>query len=251
MWNRAASPRNLSLRAVSDYKASNKDKTRVPLMKPILDAVESIEHVRRRGMLFILSSPSGAGKTTLAKRLMQADPAVTLSVSATTRKPREGEVDGVDYHFVDKDAFAKMVVDGEMLEHATVFDNYYGSPRAPVEKVLTEGRDVLFDVDWQGAQQIRDSMKEDVVSVFILPPSVEALEQRLRNRGLDDEATIQHRMDKSIAEMLHWPEYDYVLINADLDTCTTQLGSVLAAERLKLSRRKEGLETMFDRLKGD
>jgi guanylate kinase len=251
MWNRAASPRNLSLRAVSDYKASNKDKTRVPLMKPILDAVESIEHVRRRGMLFILSSPSGAGKTTLAKRLMQADPAVTLSVSATTRKPREGEVDGVDYHFVDKDTFAKMVVDGEMLEHATVFDNYYGSPRAPVEKVLTEGRDVLFDVDWQGAQQIRDSMKEDVVSVFILPPSVEALEERLRNRGLDDEATIQHRMDKSIAEMLHWPEYDYVLINADLDTCTTQLGSVLAAERLKLSRRKEGLETMFDRLKGD
>jgi len=136
-------------------------------MKPILDAVESIEQVRRRGMLFILSSPSGAGKTTLAKRLMEADPDVTLSVSATTRQPREGEVNGVDYHFVDKDEFAKMVVDGEMLEHATVFDNYYGSPRAPVEKVLSEGRDVLFDVDWQGAQQIRDSMKEDVVSVFI------------------------------------------------------------------------------------
>ncbi|MCL4155629.1 UNVERIFIED_CONTAM: hypothetical protein GTU68_063682, partial [Idotea baltica] len=164
-------------------------------------------------MLFILSSPSGAGKTTLARRLMKADPAVTLSVSATTRKPRDGEVDGVDYHFVDKDVFAKMVVEGAMLEHATVFDNYYGSPRAPVEAVLAEGRDVLFDVDWQGAQQIRDSMKEDVVSVFILPPSVEALESRLRNRGLDDDATIRGRMDKAIAEMLHWPEYDYVLIN--------------------------------------
>jgi len=219
-------------------------------MKPILDAVESIEQVRRRGMLFILSSPSGAGKTTLAKRLMQADPAVTLSVSATTRKPRDGEVDGVDYHFVDKDQFSKMVIDGEMLEHATVFDNYYGSPRGPVEKVLGEGHDVLFDVDWQGAQQIRDSMKEDVVSVFILPPSVDALEDRLRKRGLDDDETIRRRMEKSIAEMLHWPEYDYVLINADLDTCTTQLGSVLAAERLKLSRRREGLETMFDRIKG-
>ena len=219
-------------------------------MKPILDAVESIEQVRRRGMLFILSSPSGAGKTTLARRLMEADPDVTLSVSATTRKPREGEVDGVDYHFVTKDAFAKMAVEGEMLEHATVFDNYYGSPRAPVEKVLAEGRDVLFDVDWQGAQQIRDSMKDDVVSVFILPPSVEELEARLRNRGLDDDATIRNRMDKSIAEMLHWPEYDYVLINADLETCGSQLGSVLAAERLKRTRREEGLGTMFDRIKG-
>ncbi len=218
-------------------------------MKPILDAVESIEQVRRRGMLFILSSPSGAGKTTLAKRLMEADPDVTLSVSATTRKPREGEVDGVDYHFVNKDEFAKMVVDGEMLEHATVFDNYYGSPRAPVEKVLAEGRDVLFDVDWQGAQQIRDSMKDDVVSVFILPPSVEELEARLRSRGLDDEATIRNRMDKSIAEMLNWPDYDYVLINTDLDTCESQLGSVLAAERLKKTRREEGLNSMFDRIK--
>lgn len=219
-------------------------------MKPILDAVESIEQVRRRGMLFILSSPSGAGKTTLAKRLMAADPAVTLSVSATTRAPREGEVDGKDYHFVTRDAFSDMVLKGEMLEHAEVFGNFYGSPRAPVEAVLAEGRDVLFDVDWQGAQQIRDSMKDDVVSVFILPPSVEALEARLRKRGLDDEATIRHRMEKAIAEMLHWPEYDYVLINADLDTCTTQLGSVLAAERLRLTRRREGLETMFDRIKG-
>jgi len=142
-----------------------------------------------------------------------------------------------------------MVVDGEMLEHATVFDNYYGSPRAPVEKVLAEGRDVLFDVDWQGAQQIRDSMKDDVVSVFILPPSVEELEARLRSRGLDDEATIRNRMDKSIAEMLNWPDYDYVLINTDLDTCESQLGSVLAAERLKKTRREEGLNSMFDRIK--
>ena len=220
-------------------------------MKPILDAVESIEQVRRRGMLFILSSPSGAGKTTLARRLMQADPAVTLSVSATTRRPREGEIDGTDYHFVTKERFSEMVLQGEMLEHATVFDNFYGSPRAPVEEVLAGGHDVLFDVDWQGAQQIRDSMKDDVVSVFILPPSVEALEARLRSRGLDDEATILHRMEKAMAEMLHWPEYDYVLINADLDTCATQLGSVLAAERLKLTRRREGLETMFDRIQSE
>lgn len=220
-------------------------------MKPILDAVESIEQVRRRGMLFILSSPSGAGKTTLARRLMQADPAVTLSVSATTRHPRDGEVDGVDYHFVTKERFAEMVLQGEMLEHATVFDNFYGSPRAPVEQVLSEGRDVLFDVDWQGAQQIRDSMKDDVVSVFILPPSVEELEARLRQRGLDDDATIRGRMDKAIAEMLHWPEYDYVLINADLETCESQLGSVLAAERLKRTRREEGLSTMFDRIKNE
>ena len=220
-------------------------------MKPILDAVESIEQVRRRGMLFILSSPSGAGKTTLAKRLMEADPDVTLSVSATTRQPREGEVDGVDYHFVTKDAFAKMVVDGEMLEHATVFDNYYGSPRAPVEKVLSEGRDVLFDVDWQGAQQIRDSMKTDVVSVFILPPSVEELESRLRNRGLDDDATIRKRMDKSLAEMEHWPEYDYVLINSELKACESQLGSVLAAERLKRRRREEGLNAMYARIEAE
>ena len=220
-------------------------------MKPILDAVESIEQVRRRGMLFILSSPSGAGKTTLAKRLMEADPDVTLSVSATTRQPREGEVDGVDYHFVTKDTFAKMVVDGEMLEHATVFDNYYGSPRAPVEKVLSEGRDVLFDVDWQGAQQIRDSMKNDVVSVFILPPSVEELESRLRNRGLDDDATIRKRMDKSLAEMEHWPEYDYVLINSELKACESQLGSVLAAERLKRRRREEGLNAMYARIEAE
>lgn len=220
-------------------------------MKPILDAVESIEQVRRRGMLFILSSPSGAGKTTLAKRLMEADPDVTLSVSATTRQPREGEVDGVDYHFVDKDAFSKMVVDGQMLEHATVFDNYYGSPRAPVEKVLAKGRDVLFDVDWQGAQQIRDSMKDDVVSVFILPPSVEELEARLRNRGLDDDTTIRKRMDKSLAEMEHWPEYDYVLINSDLATCESQLGAVLAAERLKRARREEGLNAMYARIEAE
>ncbi len=220
-------------------------------MKPILDAVESIEQVRRRGMLFILSSPSGAGKTTLAKRLMEADPDVTLSVSATTRQPREGEVDGVDYHFVDKDAFSKMVVDGQMLEHATVFDNYYGSPRAPVEKVLAKGRDVLFDVDWQGAQQIRDSMKDDVVSVFILPPSVEELEARLRNRGLDDDTTIRKRMDKSLAEMEHWPEYDYVLINSDLAACESQLGAVLAAERLKRARREEGLNAMYARIEAE
>ena len=133
---------------------------------------------------------------------------------------------------------------------AALFGNFYGSPRGPVEKAMNDGRDTLFDVDWQGAQQIRDSMKEDVVSVFILPPSVEALEARLRKRGLDDDATIRGRMAKAMAEMLHWPEYDYVLINADLETCGTQLGSVLAAERLKLSRRREGLETMFDRIKG-
>jgi len=219
-------------------------------MMPVLGVIEANQTLPRRGLLFILSSPSGAGKTTLSRHLLAADEALSLSVSATTRAPRPGERDGVDYHFVRSDAFDGMIEAGEMLEHAKVFDNHYGSPRAPVESALAQGRDVLFDVDWQGAQQIRDSMKDDVVSVFILPPSVDALETRLRNRGLDDDATIRNRMDKAIAEMLHWPDYDYVLINADLDACESQLGSVLAAERLKRTRREEGLNTMFDRIKG-
>ena len=217
-------------------------------MKSILDAVEPIEHLRRRGLLFILSSPSGAGKTTLAKRLMASDPGITLSVSATTRKPRTNEVDGKDYHFVSHDRFAEMVAQDELLEHAQVFDNFYGSPRAPVEAVLASGRDVLFDVDWQGADQIRKAMTTDVVSVFILPPSLAALEARLKSRALDDDETVRRRMAEAIDEMSHWPEYDYALINADLDTCATQLGAILAAERLKLTRRREGLMELLDRI---
>ena len=212
------------------------------VMTPILRAVEPFAGIERRGMLFILSSPSGAGKTTLSRQLMAADDNIAMSVSATTRAPRPNEVDGVDYHFVSRERFDAMVAQGEMLEHATVFDNSYGSPRAPVEKALAEGRDVLFDVDWQGAQQIKIAMKSDVVSVFILPPSLEALETRLKSRAQDDDATVARRMSKALDEISHWREYKYVLVNENLEKCGTQLAAVLSAERLKLTRRAAGLE---------
>ena len=213
-------------------------------MKSILDAVEPIADVRRRGMLFILSSPSGAGKTTLARKLMESDPGITLSVSATTREPREGEVDGRDYHFVSHDGFEAMVKDSALLEHAEVFGNRYGTPRAPVEAVLAEGRDVLFDVDWQGARQIRAAAGEDTVSVFILPPSLGELERRLTARAQDDPETVKRRMAKARDEISHWHEYDYVLKNKVLEDCIIQLGAIVAAERLKLARRRDGLRAL-------
>ena len=192
----------------------------------------------RRGLLIILSSPSGAGKSTLAKSLREWDPAIAFSVSATTRLPRPGEVDGREYYFRSREAFEEMVAEGEMLEHAEVFGNLYGSPKAPVEAAILEGRDVLFDIDWQGGQQIRQSsLGQDVVSVFVLPPSIAELESRLRSRGQDSETVIAGRMEKSEAEISHWAEYDYVLINRDVEQAASELRTILSAERLKRARQ--------------
>ncbi|MEL7182813.1 MAG: guanylate kinase [Pseudomonadota bacterium] len=192
----------------------------------------------RRGLAVILSSPSGAGKSTLARRLMRWDPTLRFSVSATTRPPRPGEEEGVHYFFRSKEEFGRMVLDGEMLEHAEVFGKHYGSPKAPVEAALSEGRDVIFDIDWQGGQQIRNSsLGRDVVSIFILPPSIAELERRLRARGQDDDRVIDGRMAKSEAEISHWAEYDYVLVNTDLDGCEQKLRTILTAERLRRDRQ--------------
>lgn len=188
----------------------------------------------RKGLLIILSSPSGAGKSTLSKRLLAKDSGISFSVSATTRKPRNGEVDGVDYYFKSDDAFRQMVENGEMLEHAEVFGNSYGSPRAPVEQAVTEGRDIIFDVDWQGGQQIRGSaLGKDVISIFLLPPSIAALQERLNKRGQDSPEVVAGRMAKSRDEISHWAEYDFVLINDDLDRCEAELRKILETERLR------------------
>lgn len=192
----------------------------------------------RRGLLLILSSPSGAGKTTLARMLMAWDPTMRFSVSATTRPPRPGEADGREYHFVDRAAFEAMVAGGQMLEHAEVFGNLYGSPRAPVEAAMAEGRDTVFDIDWQGGQQIRNSaLGRDSVSVFILPPSIAELESRLRSRGQDGEAVIAGRMAKSRDEISHWAEYDYVLVNLELENTYSVLQGILEAERQRRDRQ--------------
>ena len=187
--------------------------------------------------MFVVSSPSGAGKTTLADRLLKSDANITLSVSATTRAKRAGETDGVHYHFVDRERFAAMRDAGEFLEHAEVFGNFYGTPRAPVEKALAEGRDVLFDIDWQGARQIEAAAEKDLVRVFILPPSRSALEDRLRRRAQDPEDVVAKRMAKADDEMSHWAEYDYVIVNSDLDQAERELTAILTAERLKRRRR--------------
>ena len=195
---------------------------------------------KRRGLLLIISSPSGAGKSTLSKSLRAWDPTIRFSVSATTRKPREGEVEGKDYFFQSQKEFQASVGAGDMLEHAEVFGNFYGSPRQPVEAAMADGCDTLFDIDWQGGQQIRNSgLGKDVVSVFILPPSMAELEQRLRNRGQDSDEVIAGRMAKSQAEISHWAEYDYVLVNRDLETAQAELRSILTAERLRRDRHPE------------
>ncbi|WBL34646.1 guanylate kinase [Sinirhodobacter sp. HNIBRBA609] len=192
----------------------------------------------RRGLLIILSSPSGAGKSTLAKRLMAWDPTLKFSVSATTRAPRPGEVDGREYFFKTKPEFEAMVAAGEMLEHAEVFGNLYGTPKGPVETAMAEGRDTLFDIDWQGGQQIRRStLAKDVVSIFILPPSITDLESRLRGRAQDSDEVIAGRMAKSRDEISHWGEYDYVIINRDVDTAEAELKTILTAERARADRR--------------
>ncbi|MDO8985891.1 guanylate kinase [Cypionkella sp.] len=194
----------------------------------------------RRGLLLILSSPSGAGKSTLARRLMQWDPTLRFSISATTRQPRPGEQDGREYYFHPREAFEALVQSGEMLEHAEVFGNFYGSPKAPVEAAMREGRDTLFDIDWQGGQQIRNSsLGRDVVSIFILPPSIAELEVRLRARAQDSDEIIAGRMEKSRDEISHWAEYDYVIINRDIDSAFNELTAILQAERLKRDRQPD------------
>ncbi len=191
----------------------------------------------RRGLLIILSSPSGAGKSTLARRLMAWDPSLSFSVSATTRAPRTGEVDGEDYRFIGETEFRRMVADGAMLEHAHVFGNFYGSPTAPVAEAIEAGRDVLFDIDWQGAQQIQKGpLGLSVLSIFILPPSIAELKRRLIERGQDAPEVIAKRMQKSWDEISHWDGYDYVLVNDDLDTTFERLKTIVAAERMKASR---------------
>jgi guanylate kinase len=186
--------------------------------------------------MLVLSSPSGAGKTTLARRLLEAEPGVEMSVSCTTRKQRNGEVEGRDYHFIDRETFAGMRDRGEFLEWAVVFDNYYGTPRKPVEELLAAGRDVLFDVDWQGAQSLRDDSPDDVVTVFILPPSGRALEQRLTERAQDAPEIVAARMRGASNEIQHWGEYDYVVINHDIDQALAAVRAILAAERLRCTR---------------
>jgi guanylate kinase len=193
--------------------------------------------LQRRGLLIILSSPSGAGKSTLARRLMDWDPTIRFSVSATTRPPRPGEVDGREYHFRSRAEFEALISAGEMLEHAEVFGNFYGSPKAPVEAAMTEGRDTLFDIDWQGGQQIRNSsLGKDVVSIFVLPPSIAELEKRLRGRGQDSDTVIAGRMAKSRDEISHWAEYDYVLVNDDLERAAQALFTIITDERMRRDR---------------
>jgi guanylate kinase len=192
---------------------------------------------KRRGILFIVSSPSGAGKSTISRKLLASDAGLEMSVSATTRPPRPGEVDGKDYHFVGIDQFRAMVAENEFLEWAHVFGNRYGTPRGPVEKALSEGRDVLFDIDWQGAQQLYQRAGGDVVRVFIFPPSMAELERRLRHRATDSEEVIQGRMSRAAAEISHWDGYDYVLVNDDVERCYADVANILAAERLKRSRQ--------------
>ena len=193
--------------------------------------------VARRGLMFVLSSPSGAGKTTLSKRLLATDPGLTMSVSVTTRPPRPNEVDGRDYFFVSKSEYQRMVKAGELLEHAHVLGNDYGTPRGPVEKALKEGRDVLFDIDWQGAQQLEASARDDLVKVFVLPPTLEELERRLRTRAQDSEDVIAGRMARAIDEMSHWAEYDYVIINTNIDASELRLMAILEGERCRRTRQ--------------
>ena len=196
----------------------------------------SLNMRRRRGLLIVLSSPSGAGKTTISRMLMDSDPLITMSVSATTRPMRPGETEGVDYHFVDVAEFERMVESGEFAEWAYVFDHRYGSPKEPIKDALKAGRDILFDIDWQGTQQLKTAFGGDLVSIFILPPSMEELERRLRGRNTDSEEVIRDRMRRAAGEIGHWGEYDYVLINDDLGPCLEQVQSIIDAERLRRNR---------------
>jgi guanylate kinase len=208
------------------------------LGKPVTSVAADVlpPNIARRGLLYIISSPSGAGKTTLARRLLAADCNLIMSVSVTTRPPRPGERDGIDYHFADRDGFENMKSRGDLLEWARVFDSHYGTPRAPVEAAIHAGKDVLFDIDWQGAQQLSEKMQGDVVRVFVLPPSGQILEERLKTRAQDSSETVARRMAAASSEISHWPEYDYVIVNSDLDQSVAAAHAILAAERLKRER---------------
>lgn len=208
------------------------------------------QNIKRRGLMLVMSSPSGAGKTTITRALLEKDEELSMSVSATTRAPRTGEVDGKDYFFIDKAKFEAMVEKNEFLEHAKVFDNYYGTPKAPVYDALGAGKDVLFDVDWQGARDLRHAARDDQMSIFILPPSHDELERRLYARAQDSEEVVKKRMSKAASEMSHWGEYDYIVINADIDKSVAEVEAILTAERLSRTRQT-GLPAFVASMSGD
>jgi guanylate kinase len=208
----------------------------------------SEREITRRGILLVLSSPSGAGKTTITRELVAHDPQLQMSVSVTTRPPRKGEIDGKHYHFITRERFDRMVAGGELLEHASVFGHFYGTPHTPVEVALSAGRDIVSDIDWQGTQQLADTMRADLVSVFVLPPSMAALEERLKTRAQDSDEVVRARMAKSADEMSHWLEYDYVFINHDIAESVRQVQAILAAERVRRGRLR-GLADFVNRLR--
>ena len=193
--------------------------------------------IPRRGLLLVMSSPSGAGKTTLSRKLLASDPNIAMSVSVTTRAPRPGEVDGRDYHFIAHEEFSRLRDRGDLLEYAEVFGNFYGTPKRPVAEALQAGRDVLFDIDWQGTQQLGAVMEDDLVRIFILPPSADELRERLIRRAQDSASTVAKRMAKAADEISHWPEYDYVIVNESAETASAEIGAILTAERLRRKRR--------------
>ena len=205
--------------------------------------------IRRRGLLLVLSSPSGAGKTTITRRLVEEDPALTLSISVTTRPMRPGEIDGRDYRFIDQRRFDQMVEQEELLEHARVFGNCYGTPRQPIEAALAAGHDVVGDLDWQGTQQLAGKVRPDLVAVFVLPPNAAALEERLRARAQDSASVVAARMAKSAEEMSHWPEYDYVIVNNTVEDSVAQARAIVTAERLR-RERQIGLADFVESLRG-
>ena len=210
--------------------------------------VDTANRIERRGLMLVLSSPSGAGKTTISRKLLERDEDISLSVSVTTRPKRPGEVDGRDYHFVDPTEFNLMLNRRELLEHAKVFDHYYGTPQGAVEEALAVGKDVLFDIDWQGEQQLKQATRNDLASVFILPPSTEELARRLQSRAQDPADVVAGRMAKAPDEISHWPEYDYIIVNYDIEDSVAQVQAVLAAERLK-RERQVGLTDFVKRLR--